>query len=66
LEPTFLYTIGWPMTNAYRSTAQRLLRLELLRRKMEKVGREKGLDHPFTLALSRRLDELIVEVQREG
>lgn len=53
------------MTSAYYPPAERLIRLNILRRKMERIGEKKGLGHPMTLALSRKLDELVVEVQRE-
>ncbi len=46
-------------------TGYQLIRLNILRRKLERIGEKKGLDHPMALALSRKLDQLIVEVQRE-
>ena len=46
-------------------TGYQLIRLNILRRKLNRVGEQKGLLHPMTLALSRRVDELVVEIMEE-
>ena len=53
------------MTNSYYPPAQLLIRLNILRRKLNKTAEQKGLGHPMTLALSRRVDELVIEIQKE-
>ncbi len=52
-------------THYYNNPAFLAIRLKALRRRMNMVGKEKGFAHPHTLALSRRVDELINELQRE-
>jgi len=39
-------------------------KIELMRKRLNDIAERYGIQHPFTLAYSRKLDKLIVEVQR--
>jgi hypothetical protein len=40
-------------------------RLAIMRDRMIKMGERYGLQHPKTLAISRKVDKLIVEIMKE-
>ena len=42
------------------------LQIEMLRKRLERIAEDKERTHPLVLAMSRKLDGLIVEYMRKG
>ena len=42
------------------------LRIEMLRKRLERITEDKERTHPLVLAMSRKLDGLIVEYKRKA
>ena len=49
----------------YDNPAFQTARLSALRRRLNRVGEEKGRLHPHTLALSRKVDVLVNKIMEE-
>lgn len=41
-----------------------LIKIEFMRKRLNNIAERYGIQHPFTLAYSKKLDKLIAEAQR--